>query len=121
MVTTTEECKEIVKIFRTSKKRFTMDLDRDDDPLNLTTNDDITVCLPSETGVAQKLTLSGGEVSILNATLGKIEVNVPAAKSALLKVGEDQTIEVQIVDVALADPEILQVLESLTVIDSICT
>jgi hypothetical protein len=113
------ECSEKVKIFRQSKKTFTVNLRRDDDPLDLTTNDEITVCLPGESAV-QTLTKTGGEVTILNAALGKIQVDVPAAKSALLKVGEDQTIEIQVVDVPAADPEILQIEESLDVIDSIC-
>lgn len=114
-----DECKEIVKIIRGSKKRFTINLRQDDDPLDLTTNNEITVCLPGESAV-QTLTKGGGEVSILSAATGKIQVDVPAAKSDLLAIAEEQTIEVQVVATAGADPDILQIEEALTVIDSIC-
>ena len=114
-----DECKEVVKIFRKSKKRFTINLRRDDDPLDLSTNFEIKVCLPGES-TAQELLKSASEVTILNAALGKIQVDVPAAKSELLKVAEEQTIEVHVIETSGADPEILQILESLTVIDSIC-
>ena len=114
-----DECKEIVKIIRNSKKRFTINLRKDDDPLDLSTNNEITVCLPGET-TAQTLTKGNSEVTILNAALGKIQVDVPAAKSALLKVGEDQTIEVLVQETAGADNEAFQILECLNVIASIC-
>ena len=107
------------KIYRGSKKRFTIDLDRDDDPWDLSTNDEITVCFPSESGSPQTVTKSGGEVTILNATLGKIQVDVPASKTTLMKVGEEQTIEVQVVDVPSGDPEITQIEGCLNVIASL--
>ena len=70
------ECKEIVKIFRGGKKRFTIDIEEDKDPKDLSGATEIVVCIPSETGAPQQMTLTGTEVAILNATLGKIEVNV---------------------------------------------
>lgn len=112
------ECKEIVKIFRGGKKRFTIDIEEDKDPKDLSGATEIVVCIPSETGAPQQMTLTGTEVAILNATLGKIEVNAPAAKTALMKVAEEQTIEVRVTEGA-ADPEILQIEEAVTVIDSL--
>lgn len=113
-----DDCKEVVKIIRGSKKRFTVNLRKDDDPLDLTTNNEITVILPGESA-AQTLTKTGAEVTILSASLGKIQVDVPAAKSDLLAIGEEQTIEIQVQEIALGDPEIFQILESLSVVDSI--
>lgn len=112
-----DECK-IVNIIRGGKKRFTINLRKDDDPLDLTTNDEITVYLPGES-TTQSLTKTASEVTILSAALGKIQVDVPAAKSDLLKIGEDQTIEVHVVETAGGDPEVFQILEQLVVVDSI--
>lgn len=112
-------CKEVVKIIRESKKRFTVNLRKDDDPLDLTVNNEITVCLPGESAV-QMLTKTGGEVTIISASLGKIQVDVPASKSSLLQVGEDQTIEIQVQETVGGDPDIFQILEVLNVVDSIC-
>lgn len=111
------DCKEIVKIFKGGKKTFTIDLERDNDPLDLGAATEIAVRILSEAGAAQELTLTGAEVSILNATLGKIQVEAPAAKTALMKAGEEQTIEVRVTEAG--DPEIIQIEESVTVISAL--
>jgi hypothetical protein len=114
------ECLEIVEIIRKSKKQFTVQLRKDGKDLDLSVNDEITVCFPGESGTPVTVTKGAAEVSILSATNGQIRVEIPAAKTELLNVGEDQTIEVQVVETSGADPDIWQFLESLKVVDSIC-
>ena len=111
-----ECCKEIVKIIQGRIKRFTINLLKNGVAWNLTGATEIDVCLPNAS--SEKLSLGGGEVTVLNAGGGLIQVDVPAAKSANLTVGEEQTIEVA-VDMG-SGKEGLQIEEALTVITSLC-
>jgi hypothetical protein len=65
------------------------------DPFDLTGATEIKFFFPGET-VTQSIGLVATEVSILSATLGKVQGTISDTKSALLKVGEGQTFEASI-------------------------
>ena len=51
-----DECKKIVRVIQGSQKTFTVNLRKDGDPLDLSTNEEIRVCVPSaDGGAAQHL------------------------------------------------------------------
>lgn len=87
------------------------------DPVDLTTATEIKFCFPGETAV-QTITLTGAEITILNATLGRVEATINDTKSALLKVGESQTFEA-VIDFG-TDRRKVRFVEQLTVEASIC-
>ena len=116
-----DECKKIVRVIQGSQKTFTVNLRKDGDPLDLSTNEEIRVCVPSaDGGAAQQLLKSAGEVSILNGPLGKIQITTPASKSDLMKIAEEQTIQVDVIETAGADPQNFQIEECFTVVAKVC-
>lgn len=63
--------------------------------LDLTSCTEISVPLANADGTTTTLTLSGSQVAIVSpAVLGQFNVTIPSSVSALLKVGEFQTVDV---------------------------
>ena len=114
-----DACKKLT-VYRKSKATFGLKLKTDGDGEDLSTNDNIIVCFTGDNGTPVSVSKADSEVSILNATKGRISVTIPAAKTELMSVGEDQTIEIQVIVNNGDDPKTWQITECLDVIDSIC-
>jgi len=61
---------------------------QDGDPFDLTGYPEFKACFKGEDGTPVEVTLTGGEIVLDNALAGKVIVNVPKAKSALVKKGD---------------------------------
>lgn len=86
----------MIRVIRGEDKQFAIILRKDNgDPYDLASVTAIEVCLPGET-VVQNITLAASEITITNSTLGKIVCNISDTKSALLRVGDNQTFECKI-------------------------
>lgn len=108
----------MVKVIQGEDKTFAVTLRKSQgDPYDLTGVTEITFCFPGETAV-QTVTLGASEVAIVNAVLGKITVTITDTKTALMKIGEDQTFECMI-DVGTTRTKV-KFTEQLNVFDSIC-
>lgn len=61
---------------------------QDGDPYDITSITEIKACLAAQDGgAAIEVTLTGGEITVDSALAGKGTINVPKAKSALVKKG----------------------------------
>lgn len=107
-----------ISIVQGKKKEFTLDIDKGDDPLDLTNATEIKVCFPGTTAPVE-LSLTGGDLSVTNAALGKVSGTISSAKSAELVVGEDQNGQVEVA-ISSGDPEGVILSEILTVLAAIC-
>lgn len=85
-----------VKIIQGGYKQFVVRL-RDqssDDPIDLTSATEITVCLKNADETDLELTLTDLEISLVSGPLGKFLVTVTSAQSALLKVLDNASMQV---------------------------
>ncbi len=86
----------MLKIIQGEDKTFNVTLRKEDgDPYDLTGATEIKFTFPG-TSAIQQISLTGTEVTVVNAELGKLQATINDTKSALLKVGEQQTFECQI-------------------------
>ena len=110
----------MLEIIRGEDKTFTWNLKNEDgSPLDLTGFTEITFCFPSETGNAQTITQTGGEVT----PGGTLEAGngtgiISDAKTLLMKVGEDQNFEAM-VDYGTTRRKV-RFVELLNVFETIC-
>lgn len=111
-------CDGKIRVVRGSKKNFTLDLDKGADPYDLTGATEIKVCAQGESAVVE-FTLTAGDLVVTNAALGKISGTMPAAKTTLLAVGEDQNVQVEVV-LSGGDPDKKIIQEVLVVEEAIC-
>ena len=108
----------MLNIIQGEDKTFTVLFRKEDGrPFDLTGATEIKLCFPGTTAV-QEISLTGTEISVVNALLGEISATINDTKSALLKVGEQQTFEA-VIDKG-ADRSKVKFTELLTVQSSIC-
>jgi len=113
------ETKEIkVEVWQKAKASFGLKLKRDGDGEDLSTNDDIIIYFPG-TSATQSVSKQGGEITVLDATKGKIQVTIPAAKTELMAVGEEQNFLIHVIQNSGDDPIAWEVLGCLYVNDTI--
>ena len=108
-------------VIRGSDRTFTVNLYSKQKlrPFNLTGLTEIKACFPKEDETVLQVALTGGQITVLgDPVLGVIQIELTDSDTSLLAVGEDQDFEVQ-VDIG-ATRSIVQFLESLTVVESIC-
>lgn len=109
-----------INVVKGKNKAFNLDIDKGDDPFDLTSATEVKVCFPGDNGTPVELSSNtAGELSITNAALGKVSGNIPAAKSDLLKAAEEQDIQVE-VTVTAGEPEAVILSGCLNVVDKIC-
>ena len=113
-------CTELIEVVQGATLEYTVSLTNEETklPYDLTGATEIKACHPGTSGAVEG-TLTGGQVTVLNATLGQLQVKLPAATTPNLNPGEQQTIEIQVTE-ADGDIVIVQFLEKLTVVASIC-
>lgn len=108
-----------INIVKGKKKDFNLDIDKGSDPFDLTTASEVKVCFPGVSAAVELSSNTVGELTIANATLGKVTGTIPAAKSANLVVGEEQNVQVE-VTLTGADPEAVVLEACLNVTEAIC-
>lgn len=86
-----------IDITQKAKASFGLKLKTDGDGEDLSTNHDIIVYFPGTTTTQNVSKQNGGNVTILNASKGKIQVTVPASITELIKEGEEQDIEIHVI------------------------
>lgn len=109
----------IINVVQGKKKDFNLDIDKGDDPFDLTNASEVKVCFPGSSSAVELSSNTSGELTITNQTLGKVSGTIPAAKSANLAVGEEQDVQVE-VTLTGADPEAVVLTGCLTVVAAIC-
>lgn len=91
-------CPNVFSIFRGNKKTITLKAVQagcGGDPLDLTDCDEIDIALPNQDGTFTHLLLSDDQVEIIDpAVLGKYRAVIEDDVSALLNIGELQTLNV---------------------------
>lgn len=70
--------------------------DQDGNPFNLANASDVTVLFRNEDKSVLVKRLSNAQVTPTNAGGGLIRVRIPAADSRLLKVGDNQSVEIRV-------------------------
>lgn len=108
-----------IKVHQKAKASFGLKLKTDGDGENLTTNENIIVYFPGANGTAVSVSKADSEITILEPTKGKIQVTIPAAKTELMKVGEEQDILIHVIVASGDDPCPWEVIGCLTVKGSI--
>ena len=109
-----------INVVQGKRKEFTLDIEKGSDPFDLTGVNEVKVCFPGDGGTPVELSSNtAGELTITNATLGKVSGVLPAAKSANLIVGEDQNVQVEVSQTA-GEPEAQVLEESLNVTAAVC-
>lgn len=98
-------------------KDFIIALTKNGRPFNLTGLTEAHVCLPGATAV-QKIMLSALEIVVANPLNGELACSLSDTKSALLKVGEQQTFELELQFGTKKQKKLF--VEQLTVTQGIC-
>lgn len=88
------------------------------DPLDLSTVTEITTCFKNEDDTELMKSLTGGGITVLNPFIGKIQIALTDAETALLAEVDSETLEIA-VDLG-AGPIKLQISNAYSVIPSIC-
>lgn len=88
------------------------------DPYDLTGATAITSCFLNDDGSELMLALLSG-ISVLNASAGKLQINLTAAQTALLRPLKLGTLEIAITFPS-SDPIKVQIYESYDVLQSVC-
>lgn len=110
----------MVNIIQGGIKKFTVLLTKlsDGEPLDLSTVTEITTCLLNTDGTELMLSLTGGDITVLNAAIGKIQIELSDAETADLAVVDSETLELA---VDLGDgPLKSQISNAYSVIQTIC-
>lgn len=108
----------IISVVKGKKKDFNLDIDKGDDPFDLSGVDSVKVCFPGESAPVELSSTVPAELTITNAALGKLSGSIPSAKSAGLAVGEEQNVQVEVI--TAGEPEAVILEGCLTVVEAIC-
>jgi len=90
-----------LNIIRGSDKTFTILVTisggcNDGEPFDLTGASEIKALFANDDGSILTKTMTGGAITVLSATTGKISVTIPDPETALLAVGQSQSFELEI-------------------------
>ena len=115
----------VLNIIRGSDREFTVKVSMQSpcdttgcgEPFDLTGATEIKALFRKDDDTVLTVTLTGGDITILSATSGKIKVFLSDANTALLKVGEAQSFELEIQISTITS--IVQFLSSINVIDRV--
>lgn len=91
--------------------------DQTQDPYDLTGVTALTTCFQNDDGSELMLTLSSG-ISILSAVLGKIQIVLTSAQTALLRTVQLHTLELSIT--TTGDPIKVQIPDAYSVVQTVC-
>lgn len=107
----------MVKIIRGEDKKIKVRFTKEDGrPFDLTGATEISFFFSGQSAI-QSVSMTGSEVSIINAVLGEVEATINDTKTDALKVGEQLTFEADI-DFGTTKHKV-QFVEQLNVIESI--
>lgn len=109
----------MVNIIQGARKDFTVRLNQSNgDPYPLTGVTEIKTCLFNSDGSELMLSFTGGAITIVNAAIGKLQVALTAAQTALLLVTDSATLEVSVA--FGGDPVKAQIPNAYSVVATIC-
>ena len=85
---------ETIELFKGDDWEIPFQYTLDGDPYDITGSTELLACFKGDAATVS-VSLTGGEISIVNALAGKILVTVPKAKTELVKKGENDVMVIK--------------------------
>ena len=89
------------------------------DPVDITGATEIKACFTNQDWTQLELSLTGGQIQVLSGILGKVQLNLTAAQTALLAMVENETLEL-LIKIGMNDPVKVQIQNAYSILETIC-